>query len=122
MESPIFGVGFHQYREVCINLGYFGSGGGVCYHPHNISLELLSETGIIGFMLYFTMVVSIAFSSLKSLYQKQEWLLLTMSFNLIFICFFPLIAGISLFNNWIGATIWMLIGWVLVTSKNYKTL
>ena len=122
MESPIFGVGFHQYREVCINLGYFGSGGGVCYHPHNISLELLSETGIIGFMLYFTMVVSIAFSSLKSLYQKKEWLLLTMSFNLIFICFFPLIAGISLFNNWVGATIWMLIGWVLVTSKNYKTL
>ncbi len=122
MESPIFGVGFHQYREVCINLGYLGSGGGVCFHPHNISLELLSETGIIGFMLYFTMVVSIAFSSLKSLYQKKEWLLLTMSFNLIFICFFPLIAGISLFNNWVGATIWMLIGWVLVTSKNYKTL
>ena len=122
MESPIFGVGFHQYREACINLGYLGSGGGVCFHPHNISLELLSETGIIGFMLYFTMVVSIAFSSLKSLYQKKEWLLLTMSFNLIFICFFPLIAGISLFNNWVGATIWMLIGWVLVTSKNYKTL
>jgi len=48
-------------------------------------------------------------------------LLLTMSFNLIFICFFPLIAGMSLFNNWIGAAIWMLVGWVLVTSKNYKT-
>ena len=122
MESPIFGVGFHQYREVCTNLGYYGSGGGVCFHPHNISLELLSETGIIGFMLYFTMVVSIAFSSLNSLYQKKEWLLLTMSFNLIFICFFPLIAGMSLFNNWIGAAIWMLVGWVLVTSKNYKTL
>ena len=121
MESPIFGVGFHQYREVCTNLGYYGSGGGVCFHPHNISLELLSETGIIGFMLYFTMVVSIAFSSLNSLYQKKEWLLLTMSFNLIFICFFPLIAGMSLFNNWIGAAIWMLVGWVLVISKNYKT-
>ena len=122
MESPIFGVGFHQYREICTNLGYFGSGGGVCFHPHNISLELLSETGIIGFMLYFTMIVSIAFSSLKSLYQKKEWLLFALSFNLIFICFFPLIGGMSLFNNWIGAAIWMLIGWVLVTSKNYKAL
>ena len=59
---------------------------------------------------------------LKSLYQKKEWLLFALSFNLIFICFFPLIGGMSLFNNWIGAAIWMLIGWVLVTSKNYKTL
>ena len=121
MESPIFGVGFHQYRESCINLGYWGSGGGVCFHPHNISLELLSETGIIGLILYFSMVISIALSSLKSLYRKQEWLLLALSFNLIFICFFPLIGGMSLFNNWIGAAIWLLVGWVLVTSKNYKT-
>ena len=121
MESPIYGVGFHQYRDACINLGYWGSGGGVCFHPHNISLELLSETGIIGFILYFSMIISIAFSSLKSLYKKQEWLLLALSFNLIFICFFPLIGGMSLFNNWIGAAIWLLVGWVLVTSKNYKT-
>ena len=121
IENPILGSGFHQYREACINLGYFGSGGGVCYHPHNISLELLSETGIIGFLLYFIMIGSITFSNLNSLFQKKEWLLLTLSFNLIFVSFFPLIAGMSLFNNWIGSVIWLLVGWSLVTSRNQKT-
>jgi O-antigen ligase len=121
IENPILGSGFHQYREACINLGYFGSGGGVCYHPHNISLELLSETGIIGFLLYFIMIGTITFSNLHSLLQKKEWLLLTLSFNLIFVSFFPLIAGMSLFNNWIGSVIWLLVGWSLVTSRNHKT-
>jgi len=121
IENPILGSGFHQYREACINLGYFGSGGGVCYHPHNISLELLSETGIIGFLLYFIMIGTITFSNLHSLLQKKEWLLLTLSFNLIFVSFFPLIAGMSLFNNWIGSVIWLLVGWSLVTSRNQKT-
>jgi O-antigen ligase len=121
IENPILGTGFHQYRDACIGLGYWGSGGGVCFHPHNISLELLSETGVIGFLLYFILIGSIAYSCIKPLIQKKDWLLLSLSFSLLFISFFPLIGGMSLFNNWIGSTIWLLVGWVLVTSKNHKT-
>ena len=121
MESPIFGVGFHQYRDVCIGLGYWGSGGGVCFHPHNISLELLSETGVVGFLLYFITIGAIACSCLKPLLQKKDWLLFSLTFTLLFISFFPLIGGMSLFNNWIGSTIWLLVGWSLVTSRDHKT-
>ena len=121
-ENLILGTGFHQYRDACIGLGYWGSGGGVCFHPHNISLELLSETGVIGFLLYFIIIGSIGYSCLIPLFQKKDWLLLSLSFTLLFISFFPLIGGMSLFNNWIGSTIWLLVGWALVTSKNYKTL
>ena len=67
------------------------------------------------------MIGTITFSNLHSLLQKKEWLLLTLSFNLIFVSFFPLIAGMSLFNNWIGSVIWLLVGWSLVTSRNHKT-
>ena len=62
MQSPVFGVGLHKYRESCENLGIYGSsylnaiGSGVCFHPHNISLQLLSETGIIGFLVFYLMV------------------------------------------------------------------
>ena len=121
IENPILGAGFHQYRDACIGLGYWGSGGGVCFHPHNITLELLSDTGVIGFLLYFVLIGSIAYSCFKPLFQKRDWLLLSLSFTLLFVSFFPLIAGISLFNNWIGSTIWLLVGWALVTSKNHKT-
>jgi len=121
IENPILGTGFHQYRDACIGLGYWGTGGGVCFHPHNVSLELLSETGVIGFLLYFIIIGSIAYSCIKPLFQKKDWLLLSLSFTLLFISFFPLIGGMSLFNNWIGSLIWLLVGWVLVTSKNHKT-
>ena len=121
MESPIFGVGFHQYRESCIALGYLGTGGGVCMHPHNVSLELLSETGITGFILYYLIIISVAFSLFKNFLHKKNWLLLFLSLNLLFVSFLPLIGGMSLFNNWIGSTIWLFVGWVLVTSRNQKT-
>ncbi|MDA9210693.1 O-antigen ligase family protein [Methylophilaceae bacterium] len=120
IENPIFGAGFHQYREACIELGFWGSGGGVCMHPHNISLELLSETGIIGFMLYYLIIISIAFTLVKDFIHKKNWLLLFLSLNLLFISFFPLIGGMSLFNNWIGAIVWLFVGWVLAKSKDTK--
>jgi len=120
LESPIFGVGIHQYRESCIALGFLGSGGGVCFHPHNISLELLSETGITGFILYYLIIISVAFSLFKSFLHKKNWLLLSLSLNLLFVSFFPLIGGMSLFNNWIGAIIWLFVGWALTISKKTK--
>ena len=120
LDSPIFGVGIHQYRDACIALGFLGTGGGVCFHPHNISLELLSETGITGFILYYLIIISVAFSLFKDFLHKKNWLLLFLSLNLLFVSFFPLIGGMSLFNNWIGAIIWLFVGWALTMSKKTK--
>ena len=117
MESPIFGVGFHQYRESCIALGYWGTSGGVCMHPHNISLELLSETGMTGFILYYLIIISVTIKVINNFHHQKNWLSLFISLNLLFVSFFPLIGGMSLFNNWIGAIIWLFLGWALTFSK-----
>ena len=117
LESPFFGVGIHQYREACIALGFLGTGGGVCFHPHNISLELLSETGITGFVLYYSIIISVAFSIVRNFLHQKNWLLLFLSLTLLFVSFFPLIGGMSLFNNWIGAIIWLFVGWTLAVSN-----
>lgn len=47
-ESPIFGIGWRKFREISIGIinTDFGS------HPHNIYLQLLTELGIIGFVLF----------------------------------------------------------------------
>jgi len=117
MENPIFGVGFHQYRESCIALGYWGTSGGVCMHPHNISLELLSETGITGFILYYLIIISVTIKVIKNFLHQKNWLSLFLSLNLLFVSFLPFIGGMSLFNNWIGAIIWLFLGWALTFSK-----
>ncbi|MDC0127506.1 O-antigen ligase family protein [Methylophilaceae bacterium] len=117
MESPIFGVGFHQYRESCIALGYWGTSGGVCMHPHNISLELLSETGMTGFILYYLIIISVAIKVINNFFYQKNWLSLFLSLNLLFVSFLPVIGGMSLFNNWIGAIVWLFLGWALAFSK-----
>ena len=118
MQSPIFGVGLHQYRLECLALDLKNTGGAVCTHPHNISFELLSETGIIGFFLYYLMIISIGVTALKNHLTQRKWLYLFFGFNLLFISFFPLIGGMSLFNNWIAATIWLFAGWVLALKNS----
>jgi O-antigen ligase len=117
MENPIFGVGFHQYRDGCIALGYWGTGGGVCMHPHNVSLELLSETGMTGFILYYLIIISVTIRVINNFLHQKNWLSLFLSLNLIFVSFLPLIGGMSLFNNWIGAIIWLFLGWTLTFSN-----
>ena len=126
MQSPVFGVGLHKYREACENLGTYGSsylnaiGSGVCFHPHNISLQLLSETGIIGFILFYTMVCFLTFSSLKTFYTKRLWLSFALVLNIIFTCFLPIASSTSFFANKYAAIIWLLIGVMLATNRLFS--
>lgn len=123
MNSPFFGVGLHKYREACENLGTYGSsylnaiGSGVCFHPHNISFQLLSETGLIGFILFYLMVSVLAFTTLKTYYKEKLWLSFALVFNIIFTCFLPIASSTSFFANKYAAIIWLLIGVMLATNK-----
>ncbi|MDC0932146.1 O-antigen ligase family protein [Methylophilaceae bacterium] len=126
IESPIFGAGLHKYREACENLGIYGSSyltavsSGVCFHPHNLSLQLLSETGLVGFIFFNLMVLFLAISSLKNYYINKQWLYFAIVFNIIFTCFLPIASGTSFFANKYGAIIWLLIGVMLATNKIYE--
>tara|TARA_B110000444_G_C18782081_1_gene567953 strand:- start:119 stop:1414 length:1296 start_codon:yes stop_codon:yes gene_type:complete len=118
LESPILGVGLHTYREVCSDFGLMGTGPGVCWHPHNISLELLSETGIIGFTLFYAMIISIFVSIFKSFRENGSFFILSILSALLFLCFFPLSTGISIFNNGFAAIIWLIVGWLTIYQKH----
>lgn len=127
MQSPVFGVGLHKYREACENLGIYGTsyltaiGSGVCFHPHNISLQLLSETGIFGFIIFFLMVFYLATSSLKKYFKNSLWLPFALIFNIIFTCFLPISSSTSFFSNKYGAIIWLLIGVMLAVNKHFES-
>lgn len=115
MESPWFGAGLHKYREACGSLGIYGSfqnpiGPGVCFHPHNVSMQLLSETGIVGFVLFFTMVVSLSIRLLKESYIKKDWLLYFLILNVLIACFLPIQSNTDFFSNKYSSLVWLLVG------------
>lgn len=128
MESPFFGSGFHSYREACESLGIYGTvdnpiGGGVCFHPHNITLELLSELGIFGFILFYIMIFFI-FAEFKMVLINKDYLLFSLYLSIFVGCFLPISSGMSIFSNKLASIIWLLIGFSLAfhnNSKNYKS-
>ena len=51
-ESPFFGVGPKGFRYHCRIIDYDSEVGMCSTHPHNIPVQILSELGILGFVLY----------------------------------------------------------------------
>ena len=125
MQSPLIGSGLHMYREACDLMmpGSFSlnlSDGSCGMHPHNISLQLLVETGAVGFLLFYLMVFTLAISSLKVYFKKKLWIPFALVFNIIFISFLPIASSTSFFANKYGAIIWLLVGVMLATNRLFE--
>ena len=82
-------------------------------HPHNLYLTWLAETGIFGFLLFITFLISISIKIIK--YKKIVFddliifsILLSMIPKLI-----PMMPSLNFFSNWNAICFWLLIGWLL---------
>lgn len=62
-ESPILGIGWREFSEFSVGMINVDTGS----HPHNIYLQLLTELGLLGFVIFLIPVVYIYFITIKSL-------------------------------------------------------
>lgn len=111
-----FGSGVHTYQQVCEQMDLFVGSAMQCTHAHNLYLQLGAETGLIGVGLFVIMLGGIYWQALKSPLQNRLWTHLALSCSVLSVSFWPLIGGISVLNNWIGALVWLGVGWVLAVS------
>lgn len=115
-ENPIVGSGYHTYQLACEQLGLLPQWGIPCSHPHNLYLQIGAETGMIGLILFFLMIVSIYFTALSQLIKTKQWFIACLSFTILSVSFWPLIGGISILNNGVAALVWLGVGWVISIS------
>ena len=95
LENKFFGVGNKKFREECLKKKqeveekyfYFGCS----THPHQTYLELLSENGLIGFILIFIASIIFILKKTKSILNSKNLIELSglLFFVLLWIPFLP---------------------------------
>ena len=69
-DHILFGAGPKSFRLKCLEEKYLISKTSCTTHPHNTYLQLLSETGIIGFLSVFFIFIILCINSIKLIYSK----------------------------------------------------
>ena len=116
------GGGLHQLKDLYslydINLWTNAIGGKIkILHAHNHPLSLLAETGLVGLVFYFLIILEIIRKIFKEIYQQNNWLKFSLLIVLIYICFWPFMSHFSFQHNWMNAINWLIVGFVLALSK-----
>ena len=123
-QSPIFGKGPEGFRYYCRKVEYNSKIGMCSTHPHNIFMQLLSETGLIGIFFYLFGSIFVIIS-LSKLYKKNMDLKNKYNFYIasiaIIVNFFPLVPSGNFFNNWISIISYYYIG-IYIYSYRKVTL
>lgn len=72
IEHPLFGVGIGNYHEQYMNNYRSPYSREDQWHPHNVPLAMLSETGIIGGLSYFALFIYLFYSSISTYLHKKN--------------------------------------------------
>jgi len=127
-DQPIFGHGPKMFREICKDEKYATGITPCMTHPHNFYVQLLAETGIIGFLFLFSALVYVIFTALrqfKSIVLRQKRPLTDYQVCLvagILITIWPLTTNGNFFNNWLMIVYSLPVGFYLQSIYSKKII
>lgn len=130
LDKPIFGHGPKMFRLICKDEKYAVGIKPCDNHPHNFYIQLLAETGIIGFSFLFSAfayVLYCAYRQLKSIVLRQKRYLTDYQVCLlagILVTVWPLSPNGNFFHNWLVIVYSLSVGFYLhsIYGKNRKNI
>jgi len=130
LDKPIFGHGPKMFRVICKDEKYAVGISPCMAHPHNFYVQLLAETGIIGFSFLFSSfayVLYCAYRQFKSIVLRQKRYLTDYQVCLlagILITVWPITTNGNFFHNWLMIVYSLPVGFYLhsIYGKNRKNI
>ena len=130
LDKPLFGHGPKMFRVICKDEKYATGVTPCMTHPHNFYVQLLAETGIIGFSFLFSAfayVLYCAYRQLKSIVLRQKRYLTDYQVCLlagILITIWPLTTNGNFFHNWLMIVYSLPVGFYLhsIYGKNKEEI
>jgi O-antigen ligase len=124
-DNKLFGQGPNTFRHLCSSEKFRISdkNEGCSTHPHNIYMQLLAETGLIGFSfllvaffyIYYKLITGLITSKKDHNFEKK-----LLFYFPIAIYLFPFMPTGSFFNSWVNIMVFLPVGFLLkqIYSKN----
>ena len=119
---PLLGSGLKTYRVECFKEIYDDKSllfnkQRCSTHPHQIYFEILSELGIIGFLVFFGIFFLIIFKKFFIFFKVNDYQLLTATLYVL-IVFLPLIPSGSFFTSFSATIFWLNFSFMIRNNFN----
>ena len=125
LHNPLVGQGPKMFRVLCNDVKFSIEDTNTCStHPHNLYVQLLAESGLLGLIFLLILcssIIRLILNHVVIFIKKREYLLSDFQICLI-ACFimtlWPIIPSMNFFSNWMNVIFYLPVGFFLYSLSN----